>query len=55
MIETKRYDQTGWIGEFVGGLSWRVADNVAIRPSLDVGLTSSAPDWVLKAEFVFRP
>jgi hypothetical protein len=55
VIETKRYDQTGWIGEFVGGLSWRVADNVAIRPSLDIGLTSSAPDWILKVEFVFRP
>jgi hypothetical protein len=55
VIETKRYDQTGWIGEFVGGLSWRIAENVALRPSLDIGFTSSAPDWILKAEFVFRP
>lgn len=55
VIETRRYEETGWIGEFVGGLSWRVADNVALRPSLDIGLTSSAPDWVLKVEFVFRP
>jgi hypothetical protein len=55
VAETKRYEEAEWIGEVVVGLAWQVAGNLSVRPSVTVGLSDAAPDWVLQLGFAFRP
>lgn len=55
VAETKRYEESEWIGEIVAGLAWQVAGNLSVRPSLTIGLSDDAPDWILQLGFAFRP